>query len=54
MPFLPFYFHLSKNKGNIDVKQVYTQLIIAPLTVGFGGSVGLLGPAVATGAAIKL
>mgnify|MGYP003656384287 FL=1 len=46
-------FSLSKNKGNIDVKQVYTQLIIAPLTVGFGGSVGLLGPAVATGAAIS-
>ncbi|CAN0592587.1 unnamed protein product, partial [Ectocarpus sp. 12 AP-2014] len=46
-------FSLSKNKGHIDVKQVYTQLIIAPLTVGFGGSVGLLGPAVATGAAIS-
>ncbi|MDO1513121.1 chloride channel protein [Maribacter confluentis] len=46
-------FSLSKNKGLIDVKQVYTQLIIAPLTVGFGGSVGLLGPAVATGAAIS-
>lgn len=46
-------FSLSKNKGNIDIKQVYTQLIIAPLTVGFGGSVGLLGPAVATGAAIS-
>ncbi|MDF4201676.1 chloride channel protein [Maribacter sp. SA7] len=46
-------FSLSKNKGRIDVKQVYTQLIIAPLTVGFGGSVGLLGPAVATGAAIS-
>lgn len=46
-------FSLSKNKGRIAVKQVYTQLIIAPLTVGFGGSVGLLGPAVATGAAIS-
>lgn len=46
-------FSLSKNKGHIDIKQVYTQLIIAPLTVGFGGSVGLLGPAVATGAAIS-
>lgn len=46
-------FSLSKNKANIDVKQIYTQLIIAPLTVGFGGSVGLLGPAVATGAAIS-
>ncbi len=46
-------FSLSKNKGRIPVKQMYTQLIIAPLTVGFGGSVGLLGPAVATGAAIS-
>lgn len=46
-------FSLSKNKGNIAIKQVYTNLIIAPLTVGFGGSVGLLGPAVATGAAIS-
>lgn len=46
-------FSLSKNKGNIPIKQVYTNLIIAPLTVGFGGSVGLLGPAVATGAAIS-
>jgi len=46
-------FSLSKNKGHIDVNQVYTQLIIAPLTAGFGGSVGLLGPAVATGAAIS-
>lgn len=46
-------FSLSKNKGNIPIKQMYTNLIIAPLTVGFGGSVGLLGPAVATGAAIS-
>tara|TARA_R110002051_G_scaffold180913_3_gene250349 strand:+ start:1843 stop:3627 length:1785 start_codon:yes stop_codon:yes gene_type:complete len=46
-------FSLSKNKANIDPKQMYTQLIIAPLTVGFGGSVGLLGPAVATGAALS-
>ncbi|APQ17540.1 chloride channel protein [Maribacter hydrothermalis] len=46
-------FSLSKNKANIDAKQMYTQLIIAPLTVGFGGSVGLLGPAVATGAALS-
>ena len=46
-------FSLSKNKGRIPAKQMYTQLIIAPLTVGFGGSVGLLGPAVATGAAIS-
>jgi len=46
-------FSLSKNKGHIASKQMYSQLLIAPLTVGFGGSVGLLGPAVATGAAIS-
>ncbi len=46
-------FSLSKNKGLIPSKQIYTSLITAPLTVGFGGSVGLLGPAVASGAAIS-
>ncbi len=46
-------FSLSKKRGIIDPKQIYTQLITAPLTVGFGGSVGLLGPAVATGSAIS-
>lgn len=46
-------FSLSKKKGDIPTKQLYTQLITAPLTVGFGGSVGLLGPAVASGSAIS-
>ncbi len=46
-------FALSKTKGVIQLKKVYTPLITAPLTVGFGGSVGLLGPAVASGAAIS-
>lgn len=46
-------FSLSKKKGNIKANQIYTPLITAPLTVGFGGSVGLLGPAVASGAAIS-
>ena len=46
-------FALSKKKGNIDLKKIITPLITAPLTVGFGGSVGLLGPAVASGAAIS-
>jgi len=44
---------MSKKKGIIDVKKIYTPLITAPLTVGFGGSVGLLGPAVASGAALS-
>ncbi|MDT7829125.1 chloride channel protein [Pricia sp. S334] len=46
-------FSLSKEKGIISPKQIYSRLITAPLTVGFGGSTGLLGPAVASGAAIS-
>ncbi|CAM3402763.1 chloride channel protein [Zobellia roscoffensis] len=46
-------FSLSKKKGVIKPKHIYTQLITAPLTIGFGGSTGLLGPAVASGAAIS-
>ena len=45
-------FSLSKNKGMLDIKKIYSPLIAAPLTVGFGGSVGLLGPAVESGAAV--
>jgi CIC family chloride channel protein len=44
---------MSKKKGLMSVKSIYMPLITAPLTVGFGGSVGLLGPAVASGAAIS-
>ena len=44
---------LSKQKGNIEIRRIITPLITAPLTVGFGGSVGLLGPAVASGSAIS-
>lgn len=46
-------FSLSKKGGLLKVKNIYTPLIAAPLTVGFGGSVGLLGPAVKSGAAIS-
>lgn len=46
-------FALSKKKGIISLKKIVTPLITAPLTVGFGGSVGLLGPAVASGSAIS-
>ena len=44
---------MSKKKGIINIKKIYTPLITAPLTVGFGGSVGLLGPAVASGSALS-
>ena len=46
-------FSLSKNKGMLGLKKIYSPLIAAPLTVGFGGSVGLLGPAVESGAAVS-
>lgn len=46
-------FSLSKKKGILETKKIYTPLLTAPLTVGFGGSVGLLGPAVASGSALS-
>ena len=46
-------FSLSKKKGLLRLKDIYTPLIAAPLTVGFGGSVGLLGPAVKSGSALS-
>ena len=46
-------FSLSKNKGMLNLKKIYSPLIAAPLTVGFGGSVGLLGPALESGAAVS-
>ena len=46
-------FSLSKKGGILKVKSIYTPLIAAPLTVGFGGSVGLLGPAVKSGSALS-
>ncbi|RDY60017.1 chloride channel protein [Flagellimonas nanhaiensis] len=46
-------FSLSKKKGLLRLKDIYTPLVAAPLTVGFGGSVGLLGPAVKSGSALS-
>lgn len=45
-------FAISKQKGFMPKHQMWASLITAPLTVGFGGSVGLEGPAVATSSAI--
>ncbi len=45
-------YTISKQKGIMPKHQMWASLITAPLTVGFGGSVGLEGPTVATGAAI--
>jgi len=46
-------YSLSKKGGVLERTKIYFPLITAPLTVGFGGSVGLLGPAVASGSAIS-
>lgn len=44
---------LSKKDGLLSRKNIYYPLITAPLTVGFGGSVGLLGPAIASASALS-
>ncbi|TKD67290.1 chloride channel protein [Flavobacterium sp. ASW18X] len=46
-------FALSKKNGLLSLKKIYNPLIAAPLTVGFGGSVGLLGPAVESSSALS-
>ncbi|MHA7842087.1 MAG: chloride channel protein [Winogradskyella sp.] len=46
-------FALSKRDGIINKKNIYFPLITAPLTVGFGGSVGLLGPAILSASAMS-
>ncbi len=43
---------ISKLNGIIPNYNIYASLITAPLTAGFGGSVGLQGPAVSVGAAL--
>lgn len=45
-------YAISKNKGKMNAHNLYSSIISSALTVGFGGSVGLEGPTVATGAAI--
>ena len=45
-------YAISKRKGIMRRFQMFGSILTAPITVGFGGSVGLEGPTVATGAAI--
>jgi chloride channel protein, CIC family len=45
-------FSISKNNGFIRPHNLYSSIITSALTVGFGGSVGLEGPTVATGGAV--
>ncbi|MBO6880356.1 chloride channel protein [Winogradskyella sp.] len=46
-------YSLSKRDGILEKKNIYLPLITAPLTAGFGGSVGLLGPAILSASAIS-
>ena len=45
-------FAISRSNGHIKGHNMFSSVISSALTVGFGGSVGLEGPTVATGAAI--
>ncbi len=45
-------FAISKTKGIIKRHNIFSSIFTSAFTVGFGGSVGLEGPTVATGAAI--
>ncbi len=44
-------YSISKRKGRIRPHNLYSSVLTSSLTVGFGGSVGLEGPTVATGTA---
>lgn len=44
-------YSIAQTEGKIPRHNMYSSIITSALTVGFGGSVGLEGPAVATGAA---
>ena len=46
-------FALSKKGSRLSLKHCYTPLMTVPVTVGFGGSVGLLGSAIASGSALS-
>ncbi|NOX47346.1 MAG: CBS domain-containing protein [Chlorobi bacterium] len=45
-------YSISKTSGLMKPHNIYSSVIASAITVGFGGSVGLEGPTVATGAAI--
>jgi len=45
-------YAIAKKNGILERYKMFASLLTAPLTVGFGGSAGLQGPAVSTGAAL--
>ncbi|MCQ2959163.1 MAG: chloride channel protein [Bacteroidales bacterium] len=44
-------YSISRKKGKIESHNMFSSMIESALTVGFGGSVGLEGPSIVTGAA---
>lgn len=46
-------YAVAHQKGVMKRFQAYGSLLVAPITIGFGGSVGLEGPMVVTGAGIS-
>lgn len=44
-------YSMSMKKGNVSPHNMYSSVVASALTVGFGGSVGLEGPSIVTGAA---
>ncbi|PQJ21705.1 chloride channel protein [Tenacibaculum sp. SG-28] len=50
---IPSTLHaIAMRSGIIEKYKIYASLLTAPITVGFGGSAGLQGPAVSTGTAL--
>ncbi len=45
-------YALSKRKGFMPAYQMFSSILTAPITIGFGGSAGLEGPTVSGGASI--
>lgn len=48
----PLLYAISKKSSRVETHNVYSQIITAALTVGFGGSTGLEAPIVTSGSAI--
>lgn len=46
-------YAISRNNGNIGKRDTWASILTASITVGFGGSVGLEGPTVATAGALS-
>lgn len=48
----PLLYSISKNSSKVEAHNIYSQIITAAITVGFGGSTGLEAPIVTSGSSI--